>query len=133
MTAYRVAAVMENLPPTQDFVLDLARLGGIPAPLELKLTLVLEEVIVNVVNHAYAGTDGDMEVECATRSGSFCCTVRDWGPPFNPLETDEPDTTSGIEDRPVGGLGLMLVTTMSDDCSYTHSGEANELTFCFKY
>lgn len=104
-----------------------------PAPLELKLNLVLEEVIVNIVNHAYAGTNGDMEVECTTPSGKFCCTVRDWGPPFNPLLADKPDTTSDIDNRSVGGLGLMLVTTMTDECSYTRSGESNELTFCFTY
>ncbi len=131
MSVFRAAAAIENLPPTQDFVIDLARKAGLPAPLELKLNLVLEEVIVNVANHAYAGTDGDMEVECASPPGKFCCTVRDWGLRFNPLKAAKPDTTASIEERPIGGLGLMLVTTMSDNCSYTRSGETNELTFCF--
>lgn len=133
MPALRVKAVLENLPPTQDYVTDLAQKAGLPHKLIPKLSLVLEEVVVNIVSYAYPGGEGEMEIECALRPGEFCCTVRDWGPPFNPLEADMPDTHQPIEERPIGGLGLMLVTTMTNRREYVRNNGANELKFCMSY
>lgn len=131
MCAFRTAADLKHLPATRDFVFSQAREAGLPNELERKLDLVLEEILVNVMNYAYGDGEGEVEVECDVRSDSFCCTVRDWGPTFNPLHAPTPDTSLGIDERPVGGLGLMFVNTMSDTCSYVRENEANELTFCF--
>ncbi|MFC4996061.1 hypothetical protein [Rubritalea tangerina] len=34
-------------------------------------------------------------------------TIKDLGPPFNPLELEQPDLEAEIADREVGGLGFI--------------------------
>lgn len=131
MSVLRVTADLSSLPAVQEYVLANARQAALPDGTKLKLDLVIEEVLVNIANHAYQGGDGFLEVECTVKDKAFCCLLRDWGPPFNPLEADTPDVNKSIEDRPIGGLGIFLTTTMADDCSYKRHDNANELTFCF--
>ncbi len=133
MAVFSAKAILNNLTLIREQVFEQARATGLPPELEPKLDLVLEEILVNVIKYAYPDTDGNMEVECITDADSFCCIVRDWGPPFDPLVVAPPDTEAGIEERPIGGLGLMLVSTMTDDCSYVRSDETNELKFCFSF
>lgn len=133
MSALRLAAALDNLTAAEDYVLDLAQQAGVPTELEPKLRLALEEIVVNIASYAYPEKDGDFEIECDPRPNSFCCTIRDWGSAFNPLEADEPDTSQSLEERPIGGLGLMLVTSMADHSSYARVDNANELTFCFSH
>jgi len=95
-----------------------------------KLDLVLEEILVNVTNHAYGGKSGKVEIDCFIRSDFFCVTVRDWGTAFDPLSVDESNLPTDIDLRKIGGVGLLLVTTMSDSCTYERKNDANELTFC---
>lgn len=131
MSALRATADLSSLHPMRDHALAHARKSGLSIELEPKLDLVLEEILVNVASHAYGGEAGEVELECEVTNDEFCCTVRDWGIPFNPLAQDEPDTTQPLNERPIGGLGLLFVTTMPNSCSYRRNGEANELTFCF--
>jgi anti-sigma regulatory factor (Ser/Thr protein kinase) len=131
MSVLRVTADLSNLPAVREHVHESAGRAGLPDGSDLKIDLVIEEVLVNIVNHAYRGDGGPLEVECAVRDGAFCCIFRDWGPPFNPLEADAPDVGQPLDDRPIGGLGIFLAITMPDTCSYMRRDDVNELTFCF--
>lgn len=131
MTVLRVTADLSSLPAVREHVQANADLAELPDGTGHKLDLVIEELLVNVANHAYRGDGGPLEVECVVRDKAFCCLLRDWGPPFNPLEATAPDVGQPIEDRPIGGMGIFLATTMPDTCSYVRRDNANELTFCF--
>ena len=131
MAVLRVKADLSSLPAVRDHVQESAGRAGLPTGTGQKIDLVIEEILVNITNHAYRGEGGPLEVECVVRDRAFCCTLRDWGPPFNPLEADAPTLDQPLDDRPVGGLGIFLATTMPDTCSYLRRDETNELTFCF--
>ena len=131
MGVLSVSADLSSLPAIREYVLDQASRVALPGGTDLKIELVLEEVVVNVANHAYRRQGGPLEVDCFVRGAAFCCLLRDWGPPFNPLQAEKPDVGQDIEDRPIGGLGIYLATTMPDHCSYERLGNTNELTFCF--
>ena len=45
-------------------------------------------------------------------------TLTDWAPAFNPLDVPEPDLNASIEDRPIGGLGLLFVRRTADSLAY---------------
>ena len=51
----------------------------------------------------------------------------DDGPAFDPLAAQAPDTTLGLDERPVGGLGLMLVRRLMDDVAYERRDGRNHL------
>ena len=131
MSVLRVKADLSSLPAVREHVQANAGLADLPEGTGYKIDLVIEEILVNIANHAYRGDGGPLEVECFVRDKAFCCLLRDWGPPFNPLEADAPDMGQPLEDRPIGGLGIFLATTMPDNCSYMRRENTNELTFCF--
>ncbi|MBI9079450.1 MAG: ATP-binding protein [Pseudodesulfovibrio sp.] len=137
MPTIRAKANLESLPVIRDYVLNVAHQAKITGEVPPKLDLVLEEVLVNVASHAYGPDGGDVEVTCTvidtpdSDSRIFRFEMRDWGSHFNPLKTDMPDTTADIDDRQIGGLGLLLVTTLADKCEYTRQGDMNVLTLFF--
>ena len=131
MAVLRVTAELSSLPAVREYVRENAGRADLPEGTGHKLDLVIEELLVNIANHAYRGDGGPLEVECGVRDGAFCCTLRDWGPSFNPLAANAPDVDQPLDDRPIGGLGIFLATTMPDTCTYKRHDDTNELTFCF--
>ena len=55
-------------------------------------------------------------------------TITDDGIPFNPLNQRSPDTSLSIGEREIGGLGIHLVKSMADECSYTRKIDRNVLS-----
>ena len=54
--------------------------------------------------------------------------IIDDGIPFDPLtEAPEPDLTSPIEDRPIGGLGVHFTKSLMDDVEYCRESGKNRL------
>lgn len=111
--------------------------------------LAVEELLVNVVNYAYAGegTSGTAGassgkwgmLELGFRQVSMddvpylCVWIRDWGAPFDPfLEAPVPDTSLDAEERPVGGLGVHLVKNVSAHHCYSGEDGENTIELYFK-
>ena len=51
----------------------------------------------------------------------------DRGIPFNPLQRAEPDITAQVDERKVGGLGIMIARKSMDDIFYVHRDGQNVL------
>ena len=101
-----------------------------PPGMVYQVKLVLEELGVNIVTHGH-DNDPEHEFEIILDSDTDVLTIelRDEGQAFNPLtDCPEPDLESGLDDRPVGGLGIYLVRTMMDELNYRREDNKNILT-----
>ena len=101
-----------------------------PPGMVYQVKLVLEELGVNIVTHGH-DNDPEHEFEIILDSETDVLTIelRDEGQAFNPLtDCPEPDLESGLDDRPVGGLGIYLVRTMMDELNYRREDNKNILT-----
>jgi serine/threonine-protein kinase RsbW len=93
----------------------------------------LDEVLANVVRHGRPGRGETATVEVELRldlaSDPAVCevVVTDDGLAFDPLAAPEPDTSLGIEDRPIGGLGIALVRRLIDEAEYERREGKNRL------
>jgi len=106
--------------------------AGAGPELLLRIELVLEELLVNHVMHAYGSGEGDSEVACFRRApGYFCLEVVDEAAPFDPLGHKSPDLTLAPGDRPIGGLGIHMVRSLADEVSYRREAGRNVITACF--
>ena len=95
----------------------------------LALRLVCEELVVNVVDYAYADdTEGWLDVEIEREADSITIRFKDGGTPFNPLDREMPDTTLPLEQRRIGGLGIFLTIKKMDDVRYDYVNNENVLT-----
>jgi len=94
--------------------------------------LVLEEMVINVINHAYEppAPAGSRKIDLSVEVKDHVATIRieDDGKPFDPVQATEPDLTLPVEERPIGGLGIHLVRKMSPGMSYERRGTRNMLT-----
>ena len=54
--------------------------------------------------------------------------IRDDGIPFDPLAHPEPDTSIPLEEKPIGGLGILMARKSMDDISYERRDSENILT-----
>jgi phosphoserine phosphatase RsbU/P len=92
------------------------------------LSLALDEVITNTIAYGYDDQGAhQIQVRLTLANGRLSAEIEDDGRPFNPLTAPEPDLTSAVEDRPVGGLGIHLVRSLMDRVDYRHESGKNHL------
>ena len=92
-----------------------------------KVHIVLDEIASNIVKHSGA-TGFELSVELLDSPAGVRLVFADDGAPYDPLEHTDPDTTLPAEERPIGGLGIMMVKKMSSSISYRHADGRNILT-----
>ena len=111
------------------FIKDVMARLNIGKPLASKLRLALEEAVVNVMEYAYpVGTKGDVSIRVTSDGERLRFVISDSGISFNPTEASRADTTLSAEERPVGGLGILLVRELMDSINYERTEGKNVLT-----
>lgn len=98
-----------------------------------KLYVVVDELVTNIVNYAYPDGENDyLDVEILHGEKFVTIRFHDGGIPFNPLEKAPPDTTLPMSQRPIGGLGILLVVQKVDTIAYEYIDSENVLTITLK-
>jgi len=115
------------------FIKDIMARLNIGKPLAPKLRLALEEAVVNVMEYAYpAGKQGNVTVRTTFDGERLRFIIIDSGISFNPTEAVKADTTLSAEERPVGGLGILLMRELMDFINYERIDGNNILTLTKK-
>lgn len=92
--------------------------------------LVVEELFVNVASYAYKDkNDGKckISIDYNQEKKEVKLSMEDNGIRFNPLEKKDPDISLSVEDRPIGGLGILLVKKDMDNIEYKYEDNKNIL------
>lgn len=116
-----------SLPAALAFVREA--LAGTDAKAVAAVLNMVDEVTSNIVS--YSGAVG-YRVEVELTVDRVRLRFSDDGRPYNPLLHQDPDTHASIEDRPVGGLGLVVVKRLADHISYAFEDGRNVLTLIRK-
>lgn len=114
-------------------------LDGIAEKLEMdpvqsnQLQLAAEEAVVNVMNYAYPnGKKGNVTIKASSDGHTLKLTIIDNGIAFDPTAKKRADTTLSAEERPIGGLGILMVRELMDSVNYERVDERNILTISKK-
>lgn len=108
---------------------ELAVQNNWPGDFIFRINLVVEEVAMNCIKYCHTEGMSDFEITMDPRDDVLTIEIIDAGRPFDPLtDAPEADTDSDIEDRAIGGLGIHLVRTMTDDMRYRREADQNHLT-----
>ena len=111
------------------FVKQVCEHLNIDKSLTSKLRLAVEEVVVNAMEYAYPkGMTGDINIRATSNGQRLTFTITDSGIPFNPTDVPVADTTLSVEERPIGGLGILLVRQLMDSINYERIDGKNVLT-----
>ena len=95
-----------------------------------QFNLVVEELFVNVASYAYKDKENGkckITIDYDKDKQEVKLSMEDNGIKFNPLEKEDPDTTLSVEDRPIGGLGILLVKKNMDNIEYKYEDNKNIL------
>ena len=102
---------------------------GLDTSTTRQIRLAVEEAVVNVMDYAYPkGQEGNITVKAMSNSKSLKLIITDSGMAFDPTEAARADITLSAEDRPVGGLGILLVRELMDSINYEREDGKNILT-----
>ena len=103
---------------------------GCPMKTQVALDIAVEEIFVNIAHYSYPGRVGEARilVELPADDSSVSIRFIDQGLPYDPLKKQDPDITLGLEERPVGGLGIFMVKQSMDDVTYEYKDGRNILT-----
>jgi len=95
-----------------------------------KVEIASEEVLVNIINHAYKGqSDKIIKIQVDVNQSSIELKFFDNGPKFNPTEEEiSYEGSLPLEERSLGGLGLVMIHQYMDDVKYERLGDLNRLT-----
>lgn len=100
---------------------------GFDRPRLNQLEIAVEEVIVNIINHASVDSLEIMLKPVPHKEMKVI--ILDGGSPFNPLlEEKKVDIHASLEEREVGGMGLVLIKSCVDEILYERQGAQNKLT-----
>lgn len=96
-----------------------------------RLLLVLDELMANTLSHGQhiAEHTISLQLNISYCNESLSITYRDNAPAFNALESSDPDFDLDLEQRPIGGLGLFLVRSLTEQLSYHYDSTWNQLQF----
>ncbi len=99
----------------------------IPKPVIMKMNIVLDELLSNIVNHGGRNSSSvQIETTFELKETAVKVTIKDTCAAFNPFSDDvEPNLEDSIEDRALGGLGLHLVKQLTSSHSYKRQGKKN--------
>lgn len=132
-TSLTLPAEPASLGKVLEVVRSVAEQAGIGLKPTTQLELAVEEVLVNILKHAYGGGPGEVQVSCRiTAEGAVEVEFADQGPPFDPLSRPEPDLAATVDERPIGGLGVHLAKTLTDQMTYRREDGSNILTLLKK-
>lgn len=118
-------ADLARLPALLAAVDRLCALAGTAAVDAHNFKLAVEEACINAMTHAYSGLPpGPMNLalqagHLADGTPALLATLRYGGHAFDPLQLPEPDLTAALDDRQIGGLGVLLMRRLAE-VQYQH-------------
>jgi anti-sigma regulatory factor (Ser/Thr protein kinase) len=124
--SFKVQSSLDELERVTSAIEEIGQQENWPPDLAFKVNLILDELGVNIMS--YGGEVSGIEISLSSEEEAITIEITDDGEPFDPLnDAAEPDLTSPLGERRVGGLGLYLVRSMVDELHYRREQGKNHL------
>ena len=120
---------IEELPALAEKIDELAEKWELSQVITMNINMVLEEALSNIMFYAFKDSSkNEIKISVSLTNKKITIKIIDKGIPFNPLSLQQPDITLPAEERPIGGLGVYLISQIMDKMSYTRQMNQNILT-----
>ena len=123
------AACSESLPALMDFVAQRSGDLGLPRGTSLRLQLVAEELFTNTFRHCQPVAGAQSVTLCIELAGQEIeLTYEDGAAACDPLaHLDHTRLQLPLAQRPVGGLGVVLIDAFAERVQYERVQERNRV------
>ncbi|MDH5490113.1 MAG: ATP-binding protein, partial [Rhodospirillaceae bacterium] len=128
-SSLKVESDLKNLPSIRDFVKKSAESAGLKKDGVLEICLAVDEACANIINHGYKNENGEIIVSAIHDENKLTIFLSDNAQPFNPLEEAiSADLGAPLNERILGGMGVLLVKQSTDEVEYQRPiGGGNKL------
>lgn len=134
-----VSTTTEHVEYVTEFVEGIMSKYSVPDKVAIQINIAIDEIYSNIAKYAYVDSKtGEARVGNATitakpitdgdRATGITLEFKDNGTPYNPLTNEDPLTNLPLEERDIGGLGLLIVKKQMDDVQYEYKDGCNILT-----
>ena len=117
-----VSNKVENIPKVAEFVTESLQKLGMQDGKIFDLNVAVDEACTNIIQHGYSpDEEGTIEIQCQLlNENKAAVLIKDRGKPFDPTKHTNVDTTSNLEERRPGGLGLFFIRELVDEIYYEY-------------
>jgi serine/threonine-protein kinase RsbW len=115
------------------WVKDWARYNDLPAATVERIDMCSVEAVTNIVTYAYAD-EGAHEIRLSLERNAQAVSleIEDDGAAFDPREIARPEHPASLADAKIGGLGVHIVRSLSDELQHQRCGDLNRLRLVFR-
>ncbi|MCR4656003.1 MAG: ATP-binding protein [Lachnospiraceae bacterium] len=133
LTTKEFDARLENLPEVAVYVKGVMSECGIGRSMIASIDIAVEEVYVNIATYAYdeGASYRPVWVSCGISEDDFILVFRDEGVPYDPLQTEDPETEDPSK-MTIGGYGIFMVKTIADSVTYEYDQEKGQNVLVIK-
>lgn len=129
----------EHVEYVTEFVEGIMSKYSVPLKAATQINIAIDELYSNIAKFAYVDLKtGEERVGNATITAlpikegdkvkGLTIEFKDSGNPYNPLTKEDPLTNLPLEERDIGGLGILIVKKQMDDVQYEYKDDCNVLT-----
>lgn len=128
-------ATLDSLESIRNFLTAKGKMAGLDKNKIYKLCLAADEIATNIINYGYAKagiSNKIIDVIIQLDDEGITVTLEDTAVPFNPFDNklpDDDDLAKPLEERPIGGLGIMLAKENVDKYTYQFEDGKNRNIF----
>jgi anti-sigma regulatory factor (Ser/Thr protein kinase) len=102
---------------------------GLAAGVGQKVSIVFDDLLSNIISYGFSDDEEhQIDIDVLHLAEKLVISIKDGGMPFNPFDQIGPDVSLSIEERDIGGLGVLLVTELMDECQYQRHSNSNVVT-----
>lgn len=125
----RIPGKIEQVPKACSWVVQVAEEMGMGMRDVNQIELAVDEAVTNIIEHAYGNGEANkgIDIVVAADGTQLKVTIVDEGPQFDPLKMTDPDPTTSLEDRKIGGWGVFFIKKVMDSVDYQYAANRNHL------
>ena len=130
MKELTIEATPENVDKVIEFIDGMLEEYGCGVKEQMAIDVAVDELFSNIAHYAYNPETGYATVRVDVKNDPLAVEITfiDHGVPYDPLAKADPDTTLSVEDRQIGGLGILIVKKSMDSVNYEYKDGKNILT-----
>jgi sigma-B regulation protein RsbU (phosphoserine phosphatase) len=121
---------IENIYGFIERALSRNEVGAETKSLQNLFKMAADEIFSNIASYGFDGSreGAAVEISIEIAKDTVSMMFRDNGKPFDPTSRKTPDISRGLDERPVGGLGIHIVKNSFDEVHYSFENGFNVLT-----
>ena len=131
--ALTVEARPEDQPKVRVFVEEALARTPLTERARREVRLGVDEACANIIEHAYSGRSGTIQVAVEVTASHVAIQLRDTGKAFDVQKVGTPDLSRYVKTGKKGGFGLYLINKTMDEVRYTREGEVNVVTLIKRF